>query len=110
VSVGPVARRLGARTTSALLPVVLAFGVVVGLLLVAGAPPFQALRYVWSGAMGGSASIGDTLMAWVPLTLAGAGSQTGRQAWFHRVVPLSITVISIASARGDGTYSTVSKG
>jgi simple sugar transport system permease protein len=52
---------------------VLALAVVVALLAIVGAPPFQALRYIWDGAMGGSRQIGDTLMAWVPLTLAGEG-------------------------------------
>jgi simple sugar transport system permease protein len=54
-------------------PLILAFGVVVALLLVVGAPPFQALRQIWDGSMGDSDRIGDTLMAWVPLTLAGVG-------------------------------------
>jgi len=57
----------------ALIPVAVAFAAVVGLLLLAGAPPFQALRLIWDGSMVGSSNIGDTFMAWVPLTLAGAG-------------------------------------
>jgi ABC-type uncharacterized transport system permease subunit len=73
VRLDPAVRRLGAKTSSALLPVVLAFALVVGLLLVVGAPPFQALRYIWTGSMTGTANIGNTLMAWVPLTLAAAG-------------------------------------
>ena len=73
MNAGPAARRLATRTSTALLPVVLALGVVVGLLLVVGAPPFEALRDIWDGSMAGSANIGNTLMAWVPLTLAGAG-------------------------------------
>jgi simple sugar transport system permease protein len=67
------ARRLVSRAAAGLVPVVLAFAVVIGLLLVVGAPPFEALRLIWDGAVGGSSQIGDTLMAWVPLTLAGAG-------------------------------------
>jgi ABC-type uncharacterized transport system permease subunit len=71
---GPsIARRIATGTSTAAFPVALAFGVVVGLLVVVGAPPFQALRYIWTGSMGGASQIGDTLMAWVPLTLAGAG-------------------------------------
>ena len=68
-----VARRTLARTSSSLVPVILALGVVVALLLIVGAPPFQALRLIWDGSMGSSDRIGDTLMAWVPLTLAGVG-------------------------------------
>jgi simple sugar transport system permease protein len=73
VNVVPAARRALARTSSSLVPVILAVVVVVGLLLLVGAPPFQALRQIWDGSMGNSNRIGDTLMAWVPLTLAGAG-------------------------------------
>ena len=67
------ARRLLTGTAAAAFPIALALGVVIGLLVVVGAPPFQALRYIWTGSMGGTSQIGDTLMAWVPLTLAGAG-------------------------------------
>ena len=73
MNVVPAARRALARTSSSLVPVILAVVVVVGLLLLVGAPPFQALRQIWDGSMGNSNRIGDTLMAWVPLTLAGAG-------------------------------------
>jgi simple sugar transport system permease protein len=69
----PPARRVVTGTSSAILPLILAFGLVIGLLLVVGAPPFQALHDIWSGSMGGASQIGDTLMAWVPLTLAGEG-------------------------------------
>jgi ABC-type uncharacterized transport system permease subunit len=67
------ARRLAVRGSTALVPVALALAVVATLLAIVGAPPFQALRYIWDGAMWGSRQIGDTLMAWVPLTLAGEG-------------------------------------
>jgi general nucleoside transport system permease protein len=70
---GTVARRFMTRTFASLLPVVLAVAVVVGLLLIVGAPPLQALHLIWNGSVGTSDKIGDTLMAWVPLTLAGAG-------------------------------------
>ena len=73
MNLAPVARRTLARTSSSLVPVILALGVVVALLLIVGAPPFQALRLIWDGSMGSSDRIGDTLMAWVPLTLAGVG-------------------------------------
>jgi ABC-type uncharacterized transport system permease subunit len=73
VRAAPAARQLATRTFTQLIPVILAFGVVVGLLLVVGAPPFRALHLIWDGSMGSGSKIGDTLMAWVPLTLAGAG-------------------------------------
>jgi general nucleoside transport system permease protein len=66
-------RRLLIRSSASLVPVAVAFGVVVGLLLIVGAPPLHSLLLIWDGSMGGSDKIGDTLMAWVPLTLAGAG-------------------------------------
>jgi simple sugar transport system permease protein len=62
-----------AVVTAGVLPVLLALGVVVILLLVVGAPPIEALHNIWSGSLGGANQLGDTLMAWVPLTLAAAG-------------------------------------
>ncbi len=73
VDAAAVGRRFLARTSASLLPVALAVGVVVGLLLIVGAPPWQALHLIWDGSVGTSDKIGDTLMAWVPLTLAGVG-------------------------------------
>ena len=73
MNVLPAARRALTRTSAGFLPVILALAVVVGLLLIVGAPPFQALRLIWDGSMGDTDRIGDTLMAWVPLTLAGVG-------------------------------------
>lgn len=67
------ARRTLSRFSAGTVPVILAFIVVVVLLLLAGAPPLHALRLIWDGSMGSTNSIGDTLMAWVPLTLAGVG-------------------------------------
>lgn len=69
----PTARRLLARGGSALVPVAMAFAVVVGLLLALGTSPLTALGDIWSGSMGGASQIGNTLMAWVPLTLAASG-------------------------------------
>jgi len=46
MNVLPPARRALARTSATLVPVILAFAVVVGLLQIAGAPPFQALRLI----------------------------------------------------------------
>jgi len=67
------AQRVLRGTGAALLPVALAFAVVVGLLLLVGAPPFRSLGDIWTGGMGGTNQVGDTLMAWVPLTLATSG-------------------------------------
>lgn len=66
-------RDVSARVGSAVLPVALAVAVVLGLFLVVGKNPFEAFRLIWSGAMGDQLSVGDTLMAWVPLVLAAAG-------------------------------------
>lgn len=43
------------------------------LLLVAGAPPLEAIRLIFDGSFGTSSRIANTLMAWVPLVLAAAG-------------------------------------
>jgi simple sugar transport system permease protein len=53
--------------------VVLAFGVAILLLQLAGAPPFEALGLLWDGSVGSTAKVSDTLAAWVPLALASAG-------------------------------------
>jgi simple sugar transport system permease protein len=61
------------RLLSALLPLAtaLAFGVL--LLLSVNAPPHEALRLIFQGALGSKGGIASTLMAWVPLVLAAAG-------------------------------------
>lgn len=78
----PRLRRLAQGAVNALVPLVLALGAVLGLLLLLGKPeflgpgavwPFTALHDIWSGSLGGASQIGDTFMAWVPLTLAGGG-------------------------------------
>jgi len=61
------------RATAAAVPVLLAVAAVLTLFLVVGKNPFEAFRLIWSGAMGSRASVGNTLMAWVPLVLAAAG-------------------------------------
>lgn len=43
------------------------------LLVVVDAPPIDALWQIWNGSVGRLAKIPDTLIAWVPLTLAAAG-------------------------------------
>jgi ABC-type uncharacterized transport system permease subunit len=53
--------------------VVLAFLVTSLILLVAGAPPFQAYWEIIRGAVGSLSSFSNVLVAWVPLLLAAAG-------------------------------------
>lgn len=52
---------------------VLAFLVTSVILLVAGAPPFQAYWEIIRGAVGSLSSFSNVLVAWVPLLLAAAG-------------------------------------
>ena len=56
-------------------PLAIAIGIVatVLLLLVAGAPPLEAMRLIFDGAFGNTSRVAATLMAWVPLVLAAAG-------------------------------------
>ena len=65
----PRMRRLG----MAVVPVLLALVVAGLLLLAAGANPFEAFRLLWTGSLGTAGKIPDTLINWVPLTLAAAG-------------------------------------
>jgi simple sugar transport system permease protein len=53
--------------------VVLAFLITSVILLVAGAPPFQAFWEIARGAVGSLSSFSNVLVAWVPLLLAAAG-------------------------------------
>jgi general nucleoside transport system permease protein len=53
--------------------IVLAFLVTSVVLLVAGAPPFQAYWEIARGAVGSLSSFSNVLVAWVPLLLAAAG-------------------------------------
>jgi len=61
-SLGPVA-----------VPAALALIVAGLLLLAAGANPFEAFWMIWEGSLGTAGKIPDTLLVWVPLTLAAAG-------------------------------------
>ena len=54
-------------------PVAVALAATIGLLLLAGAPPLEALRLIGEGAISGKTRLADTLMAWAPLAIAGAG-------------------------------------
>jgi len=69
VSIPPAVRRL----LRALLPVAIALALGALLLLSASAPPLEAVRLIFQGALGGVGGISSTLMAWVPLVLASAG-------------------------------------
>ena len=61
------------RFGKAAIPVAAAFAVSAILLAIAGVPPVEGFQLIWEGAFGNSSKIGDTLMAWAPLTLAAAG-------------------------------------
>jgi len=61
-TVGPVAT-----------PALLALAVAALLLLAAGSNPFEAFWLLWRGSLGTADKIPDTLITWVPLTLAAAG-------------------------------------
>jgi ABC-type uncharacterized transport system permease subunit len=61
------------RALSALLPLATALGVGALLLLSVDAPPLEALRLIFQGALGSKGGVSSTLMAWVPLVLASAG-------------------------------------
>ena len=56
-----------------LIPAVTAFAVTALLLLIADAPPLEALRLIGEGAFSSPVRIGDTLMAWAPVAIAAAG-------------------------------------
>ena len=61
------------RITGFLGPVVVALAATIGLLLLADAPPFEALRLIGEGAFSGKTRFADTLMAWTPIAIAAAG-------------------------------------
>jgi simple sugar transport system permease protein len=54
-------------------PALLALAVAALLLLAAGSNPFEAFWLLWKGSLGTADKIPDTLITWVPLTLAAAG-------------------------------------
>jgi len=65
-------RTLRAATPTLIsLAAALAFGIV--LLLLAGAPPFEALWLLVKGSFGSASKVSATLLAWSPLLLASAG-------------------------------------
>ena len=61
------------RITGFLGPVAVALAATIGLLLLADAPPFEALKLIGEGAFSGKTRSADTLMAWAPVAIAGAG-------------------------------------
>ena len=61
------------RLPSVVLPLAIAVAVGALLLLSADAPPPEAVRLIFQGALGSLGGISSTLMAWVPLVLASAG-------------------------------------
>lgn len=66
---GPIGRRIVAF----LAPVAVALAATVGLLLLAHAPPLEALKLIGEGAFSGKTRFADTLMAWAPVAIASAG-------------------------------------
>jgi simple sugar transport system permease protein len=56
-----------------LIPIALAVAVGMLLLVASGANPFESFRLLWSGSLGSSVKLPDTLLTWVPVTLAAAG-------------------------------------
>ena len=56
-----------------LAPILLAVLVAALLLLASGVNPFEGFRLLWTGSLGTADKIPDTLITWVPLTLAAAG-------------------------------------
>jgi len=69
VTLSPLVRRV----VKVLLPVVTALALGALLLVSVNAPPLEALRLIFQGALGSVGGISSTLMAWVPLVLAAAG-------------------------------------
>lgn len=61
------------RIASFLVPLAVALGITALLLIVAGAPPLEALGLIGEGAFGDTTRIADTLTAWIPLGMAAAG-------------------------------------
>jgi ABC-type uncharacterized transport system permease subunit len=66
-------RSLLRRVGTLLLPVFTALALGALLLVSVDAPPLEALRLIFEGALGSAGGISSTLMVWVPLVLASAG-------------------------------------
>jgi simple sugar transport system permease protein len=61
------------RIGVSLAPFVLAVLVAMLILILSGANPWNATTSLWSGSLGSWGKLSDTLITWVPLTLAAAG-------------------------------------
>ena len=61
------------KPVAAVVPLAAALAVTAALLALSGAPPVEALRLIAAGAFGGATRVADTLVAWVPLTIAAVG-------------------------------------
>jgi simple sugar transport system permease protein len=61
------------RLRSVPLAIAIAVAATVLLLLAVGAPPLEALRLIFDGAVGNPDRVAATLMAWIPLVVAAAG-------------------------------------
>jgi ABC-type uncharacterized transport system permease subunit len=68
-----VTASIGSRIAGFVAPVVVALAATIGLLVLADAPPLEALRLIGDGAFNGKTRFADTLMAWAPVAIAGAG-------------------------------------
>ena len=66
-------RDLLRRSAGFAVPVLLAVAVAVILLLATGTNPIEAFRLIWTGSLGSTGKLPDTLLTWVPLVLAAAG-------------------------------------
>ena len=64
---------VGGRIAGFLAPIAVALAATIGLLLLAHAPPLEALKLIGEGAFSGKTRFADTLMAWAPVAIAGAG-------------------------------------
>lgn len=61
------------RAALAVIPFIIALGFAAVLVLLVGEDPIEAFRLIIQGSLGSSDKISDTVMVWVPLTLAAAG-------------------------------------
>jgi simple sugar transport system permease protein len=66
-------RDLARRFAPGAVPVVIALAAAALLIAASGANPATAFRLLWNGSLGTADKIPDTLITWVPLTLAAAG-------------------------------------
>ena len=65
--------RTARRVAAGVLPVLVALAVTALLVLIVGEDPVEAFRLIIGGSLGSPDKLSDTVMVWVPLTLAAAG-------------------------------------